>query len=334
METMMNITTTYLGLELEHPFVAGAGPLSYHIDTLKQLEDGGASAVVLHSLFEEQITHQQDGIDQYIHDMEDTYAEATSFFPSSFEFRYGPEEYLEHLHSAKEQLKIPVIGSLNGIKEGTWGHYAQLIQQAGADALELNLYSVPTRRDESSGELESRMLRIVTSVREATNLPLAVKLSPYITSLAHFCDALSQSGADAVVLFNRFYQPDINLEELEMEPSLKLSDPSELLLRLRWLSVLRGSCPDLQLSCSGSVHSVEDGIKALMCGADSVQLVSAILQQGPKTIHGLRTALSTWLEEHEYESLGQLKGSMSLRNCPNPEALERANYMKVLQSFR
>lgn len=330
----MNTQTQYLGLDLPHPIIAGASPLSYRLDTLKQIEDGGAAAVVLHSLFEEQISHEQWGIDTFVEGLENVYAEATSFFPGTLDFKYGPEGYLKHIQQAKSSLDIPVIASINGIHDGTWEEYAQMIEQAGADAIELNLYVVPTNISDSGAAMEARMLNIVKGVKVATNLPIAVKLSPYYSSLTQFSSELEALGVEAQVLFNRFYQPDIDLDELEVVPSLSLSDSSELPLRLRWLSVLKGALSKTDFALSGGAHTARDVIKAIMCGANSVQMVSALLRNGPGHVQTVLKGVVEFLEEKEYESLGQMQGSMSYKNCPNPEAIERANYMKVLQSFK
>jgi dihydroorotate dehydrogenase (fumarate) len=329
----MKLDTTYLGLKLDHPFIAGASPLSYQIDSLKHLQDGGVSAVVLHSLFEEQISNQQRGIDSFIKGMEDQYAESTSFFPASLDFEYLPEEYLKHITAAKEALDIPVIASINGINLGTWVEYAKWIVDAGADALELNLYSVPTSPEVSGTDLEKRMLAIIEQITHDVKIPVSVKLSPYFTSLANFASKCEDRGAKGLVLFNRFYQPDIDIDNLDIKNQLNLSRSSDLLLRLRWLSVLRGNSSNVDLAASGGVHTVEDAIKALMCGANVVQLVSVLFKRGLEQPKSLIESLKRWLEENEYESLLQMIGSMSYQNCPDPEAMERANYMKVLRTF-
>jgi len=329
----MKLDTNFLGIQLPHPFIAGASPLSYQIDSLKHLEDGGVSAVVLHSLFEEQISNQQNGIDSYIKGMENQYAESTSFFPSNLDFEYAPDEYLKHVQLAKESLGVPVIASINGVNLGTWVEYAKLIADAGADALELNLYSVPTSIEDSGADLEKRMLAIVEQVSHEVSIPVAVKLSPYFTSLAHFASQCEERGAKGLVLFNRFYQPDIDIEELDISNKIDLSRSADLLLRLRWLSVIRGNSANIDLAASGGVHTIEDAIKALMCGANVLQLVSVLFKRGLEQPKTLAEGLKRWLEEHEYESLLQMVGSMSYRNCPNPEAMERANYMKVLRTF-
>jgi dihydroorotate dehydrogenase (fumarate) len=330
----MNLTTNYCGLELKHPLMAGASPLTSQLDGLKKLEDGGVSAATLHSLFEEQLTHQQLGMEAYIEGIEENYAESTSFFPSSLDFKLGPEQYLDFVEKAKAALDIPVIASINGKGMKAWLEYSKLIQQAGADALELNLYAVPTNVWDSGSDIEERGYKIAQMVKKELDIPVIVKLSPYYSSLSNLAKGLEERGVDGLVLFNRFLQPDIDLENLEMMPSLKLSDRSELPLRLRWCSILKGFLHKTHIAISGGVHEAEDVIKALMCGAETIQLVSALLQRGPHYTSELLDNVQTWIEEKEYESLDQLRGSMSYNRCGNPEVLERANYMKVLQSFK
>ncbi len=329
----MDLSTTYLGLRLAHPLIVGSSPLADNLDTVKKLEDAGAAAIVMHSLFEEQITREQLGT---VMDMElhaESFAEALSYFPQPEDFRLGPDKYLEHIAKVKAAVKIPVIGSLNGTTPGGWLDYARMIEQAGADALELNAYYLATRNWETSDEVERRMLDIVKSVKSAVKIPVSAKLSPFFSSIAHMCKQLCEAGADGVVLFNRFYQPDIDVEELEVKHHLELSTSDELLLRLRWLAVLSG-----QLRCSlaatGGVHTATDALKAVMAGAHAVQVVSCILKHGPSRLTVLRDGLAAWLEEHDYTSLEQALGSMSLAKCPNPNAFERANYMRMLTGWR
>lgn len=328
----MDLNTTYLGLDLPHPFIAGASPLSKTVDSAKQAEDGGAAALVVYSLFEEQFTRYHEGQEAHVHQYEETFAEATSYFSSSVEHHYQPDQYLEHIRRIKESLGIPVIGSLNGTHLGTWVDYARNIEHAGADALELNLYYQPNAAEESATEVENRLLEIIRSVRKDLKIPLAVKLSPFFTSLPHFAKEARSAGADALVLFNRFYQPDIDTEELEIVPHLELSNSSELLMRLRWLAMLYGRS-DLELAITGGVHTSQDAAKALMSGACAIQLVSTLLRNGPARIAALREHLEAWMEEKEYDSLRQMLGSMSYLNAPHPEAIERANYLKILQSW-
>ncbi len=329
----MNLSTTYLGLKLAHPLMAGASPMVDDMGMVKRLEDAGTSAIVMHSLFEEQITREEQGT---IMDMElssNSSAEAISFFPKPDEFRLGPEKYLEQLRRIKEAVAVPVIASLNGTTSAGWLHYGKLMQEAGADALELNVYYLATDPRESSTEVEKRTLDIVRAVKSQVTIPVAVKLSPFFSSLAHFAVELEAAGADGLVLFNRFFQPDINVEELTAEPSLQLSGPEELLLRLRWLAVLHNHVKG-SLAATGGVHDGIGALKAVMAGADAVQMVSALLIHGPERLAQSRATLAEWLEEHEYESLAQARGSMSLQKCPNAQAFTRANYMRILNGWK
>ena len=329
----MNLSTTYLGLKLVHPLMAGASPLIDDMGMVKRLEDAGVSAIVMHSLFEEQITREEQGT---IMDMElssNSSAEAISYFPKPDEFRLGPEKYLEQIRRIKQAVSVPVIASLNGTTAAGWLRYGKLMQEAGADALELNVYYIPTDAKESSSEVEKRTLDIVRAVKAEVKIPIAVKLSPFFSSLAHFAVELEAAGADGLVLFNRFFQPDINVEELLAEPSLQLSSPSDLLLRLRWLAVLHGHVKG-SLAVTGGVHDGIGALKAVMAGADAVQMVSALLIHGPERLAQTRTSLAEWLEEHEYESLNQARGSMSLEKSPNPQAFTRANYMRILNGWK
>ena len=329
----MDLSTTYLGLALANPLLAGASPMVDDLDTVKKLEDAGCAAIVMHSLFEEQITREQLGT---VMDMEahaDSFAEALSYFPQPQEFRLGPESYLDQIRKIKAAVKVPVIGSLNGTSPAGWLDYAKLIEQAGADALELNVYYLATQAWETSAAVERRALDGLKTVRQGVKIPVAVKLSPFYSSLAHLAKQLDEAGADGLVLFNRFYQPDLDVEELEVVPSLKLSDSSELLLRLRWLAILSGHVKT-SLACSGGVHTPLDAVKAVMAGAHAVQVVSALLQRGPAYLATIRDGMASWMEEHEYASIEQMRGSLSHQNSPNPQALERANYMRILQGWK
>lgn len=328
----MNLETSYLGLDLRHPFILGASPLASSLDRVRRAEDAGAAAITFHSLFEEQSLHQEAGLAAHVYAHAESFGEATGYFPSKVAYHYGPEEYFEHVAAAKRAVDVPLIASLNGTHLGGWTYLARQIENAGADALELNLYAAPRVSGESPEIVESRLVEIVRSVCHAVEIPVAVKLSPFFTSFSHFARQLDEAGAKGLVLFNRFYQPDIDLENLELTPTLQLSDSSELLLRLRWLAMLSGRTP-LDLACTGGVHTRDDALKALMCGADAVQLVSVLLRSGVESIGELHNQVSTWLEENEYHSLAQLKGSMSSKHAPNPEAIERVNYMRVLQSW-
>ncbi|MBP1772377.1 MAG: dihydroorotate dehydrogenase [Holophagaceae bacterium] len=329
----MNLSTTYLGLKLAHPLMAGASPMVDDMGMVKRLEDAGASAIVMHSLFEEQITREEQGT---IMDMElhaNSHAEAISYFPKPDDFRLGPEKYLEQIRRIKQAVSVPVIASLNGTTPAGWLHHGKLMQEAGADALELNVYYIPTDARETAADVEKRTLEIVRAVKSEVKIPVSVKLSPFFSSLAHFAVELEAAGADGLVLFNRFFQPDINVEELVAEPSLQLSGPADLLLRLRWLAVLHGHLKG-SLAVTGGVHDGIGALKAVMAGADAVQMVSALLIHGPERLAQTRASLAEWLEEHEYESLAQARGSMSLLKCPNPQAFTRANYMRILNGWK
>jgi dihydroorotate dehydrogenase (fumarate) len=300
---------------------------------VKRLEDAGASAIVMHSLFEEQISREEQGTIMDMQLSSNASAEAISFFPQPDEVRLGPEQYLEQLQRIKKAVAVPVIASLNGTTPAGWLHYGKLMQEAGADALELNVYHIPTDAKESAADVEKRTLDIVKALKAEVKIPIAVKLSPFFSALAHFAVELEAAGADGLVLFNRFFQPDINVEELVAEPSLQLSSPSDLLLRLRWLAVLHGHVKG-SLGVTGGVHDAIGALKAVMAGADAVQMVSALLIHGPERLAQTRAGLAEWLEEHEYESLAQAKGSMSLVKSPNPQAFTRANYMRILNGWK
>ena len=328
----MNLATTYLGLALPHPLMPGASPLVDDLDMVRRLEDAGAAAIVMHSLFEEQIAAEEQAA-VHVAGHGDSFGEALSYLPGPPPFALGPDRYLEQLRRIGEAVAVPVIASLNGATPGGWLEYARLLEQAGADALELNVYHVATDPAETAAAVEARVLDVLRAVRAAVALPLAVKLSPFYSSLAHLAQQIDLLGADGLVLFNRFYQPDIDPEVLEVVPSLRFSDSSELRPRLRWLAILSGRV-QLGLAASGGVHTGLDALKAVMAGAHAVQLVSALLRHGPEHLAVVRADLAHWLEEHEYESLAEARGSMSLQRCPDPAALERANYLHVLQSWR
>ncbi len=329
----MNLSTTYLGLKLDHPLMAGASPMVDDMGMVKRLEDAGAAAIVMHSLFEEQITREEQGTIMDMQLSSNVSAEALSYFPAPDDFRLGPEKYLEQLRRIKDAVSVPVIASLNGTTPAGWLHYGKLMEEAGADALELNVYYIPTDAKETAGEVEKRTLDIVRAVKAEVKIPVAVKLSPFFSALAHFAVELEAAGADGIVLFNRFFQPDINVEELLAEPSLQLSGPSDLLLRLRWLAVLHGHVKG-SLAVTGGVHDGIGALKAVMAGADAVQMVSALLIHGPERLAQTKATLAEWLEEHEYESLAQARGSMSLQKSPNPQAFTRANYMRILNGWK
>ena len=329
----MDLSTTYLGLKLPHPFMPGASPMVDDLDTVRRLEDSGASAIVMHSLFEEQITREQIGTIEAMEIHAAAFAEALSYFPEPEEYRLGPEQYLEQIQKIKAAVKLPVIASLNGVTLGGWLEYAQKIEQAGADALELNVYYLAAKSWEAGSLVERRILEMVHAVKNGVRIPLAVKLAPFFSSLGHFASELDRLKVDGLVLFNRFYQPDLNPEELEVVPTLTLSDSSELLLRLRWLAILAGRLR-ASLAVSGGVHTGLDAVKAVMTGADAVQMVSALLKRGPRQLAAVKQDFTNWMEQHEYESVSQMKGSMSLLKSPDPSSFERANYMRILQSFR
>ncbi len=329
----MDLSTTYLGLKLSHPLMPGASPLVDEIDTVRRLEDAGAAAIVMHSLFEEQIAREQVASFVHTESHDQSFAEALTYFPSPESFHLGPEDYLDHLRKVKQAVSVPVIGSLNGYTMGGWLEYAKLIEQAGADALELNVFVLGSNPAESGAQMELRTVQMVQAVRKAVRIPVAVKLSPFYTSLAHFAAKLDEAGADGLVLFNRFYQPDIDVEELQVRRQVHLSSSAELPLRLTWLAMLS---PKLKasLAASGGVHTALDVVQSIMAGAHAVQVVSALLKRGPSYLSTLRQELAQWLEEHEYHSLHQAQGSMNLEACPDPMVYTRANYMLVLQSWR
>lgn len=328
----MDLSTTWLGLALPHPFVAGASPLADSVAQARQAEDGGVAAIVLRSLFEEQIDAEALAHHRAIETHTESFGEATSFLPDVEEVVFGPDEYLDHLRRIKNAVDVPVIGSLNGYTPGGWLDYARQIESAGADALELNLYMVATDPTQSAQQLEDDATAMVRTVKGALRIPVAVKLSPFYTSLGHFAQQLVDAGADGLVLFNRFFETDVDLEELEVRTHLELSTSHELLLRLRWLAILS---PQLRTSfaVSGGVHRVQDALKALLCGADAIQLVSLLLRRGPDVTIDLLRDLDRWLEGHEYTSLAQLRGSMNHHRAPDPKAFERANYMKILRTW-
>jgi dihydroorotate dehydrogenase (fumarate) len=330
----MDLSTEYLGLSLPHPLVAGASPLADELDGIKRLEDAGAAAIVLRSLFEEQITREQ--MSEYVNldSHGESFAEAASFFPSPHAFALGPFQYLEHLRCAKEAVRVPIIASLNGVTPGGWTEYARLMAQAGADALELNLYRIPTDPETTSTQIERQAIETVLAVKKAVAIPVAVKLSPFYTAFAHFARELDWAGgADGLVIFNRFYQPDIDVEELTTTRALHLSDSSELLLRLHWLAILSGRLR-ASLAVTGGVHTALDVVKATMAGAHVTQMVSALLKHGPGHLETVRGDLVAWMEENGWSSLAEMRGNMSLNKVPDADAYERANYMLMLQGWR
>ena len=329
----MDISTRYLGLDLPNPFVVGASPLADDLDDAKRLEDAGAAAIVMRSLFEEQIVREQ--LSAFLHtEMHgESFAEALSYFPSPSRFVFGPEEYLEHLRRLKETVRIPVIASLNGSSPGGWLDYPPLMEKMGADALEVNLYPLALDLQVTRASLEETSLSAVREVLRSVRIPVAVKLSPFYTSFANFASRLDDQGVAGLVLFNRFYQPDIDVENLQVRESLQLSSAAELPLRLRWVSALAGKVT-ASLAVTGGVHNALDVVKSVMAGADAVQLVSALLRGGPSWLKGLRAEVEHWMAEREWSSLKEMRGNMSLLRCPDPAAYERANYMMILQGWR
>jgi dihydroorotate dehydrogenase (fumarate) len=329
---MADLSTTYLGLSLKNPVVASASPISKKLDGIKKLEDAGASAVVMYSLFEEQITHDSLALDHYLSRGTETFAEALTYFPDLDRYNIGPEDYLNLIAKAKKAVNVPIIGSLNGVSTGGWVDYAKKIEQAGADALELNVYYISTDPTLTGAELEENYIELVKNVRSQITIPLAVKLSPFFTALPNLASRLVGAGANGLVLFNRFLQPDLDIETLEVTPNLQLSTPSELRLPLRWTAILYGRVK-ADLALTSGVHSAQDVLKAMMAGAQVTMLASALLHNGIDHLGVIVKDIETWLQEFEYESIRQMQGSMSQQAVAEPAAFERANYMKALQSF-
>lgn len=329
---MPDLTTTYLGLHLKNPLVVSASPLSKKVDVACRLEDAGAAAIVMYSLFEEQITHESYELDHYLSRGTHSYAESLSYFPDLDHYNLGPEPYLEHLHRIKQAVDIPVIGSLNGISSGGWINYARKIEQAGADALELNIYYVSTDPDLSSAELEETYVKLLQDVRATVRIPIALKLSPFFTALPAMAKRFVDAGANGLVLFNRFYQPDFDLEALEVVPHIELSTSHDLLLPLRWIAILYGRI-NADFALTSGVHTAHDVLKAMMAGASVTMTASALLASGTSRLTSILDDLRQWMEEYEYESIATMKGSMSQRAVADPAAFERANYMKALNSF-
>ena len=328
----MDLTTTYLGLELPHPLMPGASPLVDDLGMVRRLEDAGAAAIVMHSLFEEQILVEQHEAFLFESNAE-SHSEAVSYLPDPGMFALGPDEYLEQIQRIRSAVAVPVIASLNGTTLGGWVDFARLIEDAGASALELNLYAVPTDPGRDGAAVERDTLELVRTMKGRVKIPVAVKLSPFYTSVASIARGLEEAGADALVLFNRLFEPDIDVEALEVKRVLHLSDSSELPLRLRWLAILSAQ-RKLPLAISGGVHEVVDVVRALMAGATVVQVVSALLRNGPSRLLSLRAGLERWLVEREYTSVRQLRGSMNLKACPDPSAYQRANYIHLLHGWR
>ena len=330
---MRDLSTTYLGLRLKNPLVASASPLSKKVERARKLEEAGIGAIVMYSLFEEQIIHESLELDHYLSRGTNTYPEALSYLPDGGIYSVRPEKYLDQVTGLKKALSIPVIGSLNGVSKGGWTSYAKRIQEAGADALELNLYFISTDVNMTSEDIEDTQVELVAEVKSAITIPLAVKLSPFVTSLPSFAKRLVDAGADGIVLFNRFYQPDFDLDELEIVHNLDLSSSAELRLPLRWISILSGKL-DADFGLTSGVHSHRDVLKAMMAGAKVAMMASTLLYNGEQYVGPLLSELENWMKEHEYESIRQMQGSMSQEAVAEPAAFERANYMKVLNSFR
>ena len=329
----MDLTTRYLGLNLRTPMVPSASPLTKDVDNIKRMEDAGAAAVVLHSLFEEQVRNEQETVQYHLMHGTDSFPEALTFFPQPGEFLAGPEEYLEKIRQAKEMVDIPVIASLNGAAIGGWTDYARQMQQAGADALELNIYSIPTDLDRTGTEIEQSYIDILKAVKSVVSIPVALKLSPYFSNMANMAKQMDQAGADGLVLFNRFYQPDVNLEELQVQASVHLSTPHDMRLPLRWVAILYGRVK-ADLAATSGIHSSTDVLKMLMVGADVTMLCSVLLNKGFGVIRQIETEMCNWLADHDYQSVRQLQGSMSQKYCADPAAFERAQYMRALLSYK
>jgi dihydroorotate dehydrogenase (fumarate) len=330
---MTDLKTTYLGLELENPIVPSASPLSRSVDSACRLEEAGAAALVMESLFEEQILQEQHELYAATTRGTESFAESLTYFPEHDAYVVSGEEYLEHIFKLKEKLSIPVIASLNGASLGGWTRYANLLEQAGADALELNIYFLAADPEETAERVESRYLDILKAVRKSVSIPVAVKLGPFFSAFAHLARELDAAGADGLVLFNRFYQPDLDLEEMEVVPNVLLSTPQAMRLPLRWIAILYGRLR-ASLAASSGVHTAEDVLKMLLVGADVTQMASALLVHGPDHVRQVLNDLRAWMDEHGVESVRQIKGSMSSRNVRDPSQFERANYMKALKSYR
>jgi dihydroorotate dehydrogenase (fumarate) len=327
-----DLSTTYLGLKLKNPLVIAACPLTEKIDILKRLEEAGAAAAVLPSLFEEQIRHDEVAFAKAQDYGTDSFAEALTYFPEQDDYHLGTENYLSHIEAAKKAVKMPIIGSLNGTSLGGWTRYAKLMQDAGADALELNIYFIAADLNMSGSDVESLYLDLLAAVKQTVSIPVAVKVGPYFSSMGHMAKRLVEAGANGLVLFNRFLQPDICLEDLEVVPRLVLSTPSELLLPLRWMAILHGRL-SASLACSSGIHSADGLTKALLAGADVGMIASTLYEEGIEQVKDILGGLQVWMEEKEYRSVEQLRGSMSQENCPDPTQFERGNYMKALTSF-
>jgi dihydroorotate dehydrogenase (fumarate) len=329
---MIDLSTTYMGLPLKNPIVASASPLCDSVDKIRHLEAHGIAAVVLPSLFEEQLILDSESVDTDLSRGAEAFAESSSFLPELGDYNLGPEGYLELIRKAKKQVSIPIIASLNGVTPGGWVRYAREMEQAGADAIELNIYSLVTDPSRTAAEVEKDYCALVRKLRENLKIPIAVKLSQFFSAVANFASHIDTSGANAIVLFNRFYQPDLDINQLEVVPTITLSHPSELLLRLHWTAVMYGHI-SADIAVTGGVHRAEDVLKSVMAGASVAMMTSALLQNGVAHLDTVLSGIQQWMEEHEYQSIDQMRGSMSQRNVPNPAMYERANYMRVLSSY-
>jgi dihydroorotate dehydrogenase (fumarate) len=328
----MDLSISYLGLRLPHPFIAGASPLGYHLDTIRRLEDAGCAAIVLHSLFEEQVTLATEGRVRHRDPFDREFADALAHFPAAGDYCMGPDAYAEHVRRAKDAVAIPVIASLNGTSAELWLAFARMIEQAGADALELNLYEVVTDLSMPTASVEGNLIETVTSLKRILKIPVAVKVSPFFAVFGNVARRLDAAGADGLVLFNRFYQPDIDIKTMKVSPVVELSTSAELLLRLRWLAILYGRVRP-SLAVTGGVVTPNDGIKSLLAGADAIQLVSALLRHGPGYLSAMRHGLEQWMEWHKFSSIDLVRGRVSLEKASDPGAFERANYVRTLQSW-
>ncbi len=330
---MIDMRTNYLGLELDHPLIVGASPQADSLDGVRRAEDGGAAAIVFRSLFEEQLDTESMATFAAMESHAEMFAEATHFMPEPSDFKVGPQQYFEGIRRAKAAVRIPIIGSLNGTSLGGWLSYGRAIEEVGADALELNIFDVPMNEQVSGADIEKETVEMVRELRRQITIPIAVKVSPFHTSLPHFAAALQEAGADGLVVFNRFFEPDIDIENLEVIAEMRLSDSREVLLRLRWLAILSGLLRDTRLAVSGGVHTGVDAIKAVMCGASAVQVVAGVLRSGPERLRKMRAEMQAWMADHEYVSLESMRGCMNILRAPNPNAFSRANYMRILQTW-
>lgn len=330
---MSDLSTNYLGMKLRSPLVPSASPLSEEIDNIKQMEDAGAGAAVIYSLFEEQLRQETFELNHHLHFGTESFPEALSFFPQPVEYHLGPEAYLEHIRKAKAAVSIPVIASLNGSSLGGWTTFARQIEQAGADALELNLYNIPTDMNASGAEVEQQYLDVLRAVKSAVTIPVALKLSPFFSNMANMAKRFDEAGADGLILFNRFYQPDLDLDTLDVKPNVILSTPQAQRLPMRWIAILHGRIK-ASLAATSGIHEAKDAVKMLMAGANVTMLCSVLLRHGIYHLRIIEQELRRWMEEHEYVSVQQMQGSMSQKNCADPSAYERAQYMKAITSYK